>query len=174
MPDDGDKLATIMANRPKTAEVLKADRERAIFGRFVSAARPDIDLATVQSCRPPAPDIACSTSTGERLAFELAELCPPEVAKTVGDDLKAGGGATAVWTADPTPYVLLKKLRNSYACDVPVDLLCYADGFLVTPDDVALEAMRALVDAEGLGPFRSIWFHGEHRVYLVAQAIAES
>ena len=65
-----------------------------------------------------------------------------------------------------TPRELLKKLRKSYACEVPVDLLCYAD--LVTADDVALEEMRAVVDAEGLGPFRSIWFHGEDGVYLVA------
>jgi hypothetical protein len=164
-------------NRP-----LKPDRERAIFARFASVARPDIDLATVQSCQPPAPDITCSTATGERLAFELVELCPPElakvegdalkVAKAKGDALKATISATAVLTADPTHRDLLKKLRKSYASDGPVDLLCYADGLLVTPDDVALEEMRALVDAEGLGPFRSIWFHGEDGVYLVAPARA--
>ena len=169
-------------SRPETAEELKARRERAFFARFVSAAHLDIDLATVQSCRPRAgrggetlvpPDIACSTSTGERLAFELLRLCAQEVAEPVGDALKAGIGkgfsvsATAVLTADQTRRELLKKLRKSYACDVPVDLLCYADG-LVTADDVALAVMRAVVDAEGLGPFRSIWFHGEDGVYLVA------
>jgi hypothetical protein len=159
-------------SRPETAEELKARRERAFFARFVSAAHPDIDLATVQSCRPRAPDIACSTSTGERLAFELLRLCTPEVTKPVGDALKAGIGkasvsATAVLTEDQTRRELLKKLRKSYACEVPVDLLCYGD-LLVTADDVALEEMRAVVDAEGLGPFRSIWFHGEDGVYLVA------
>jgi hypothetical protein len=145
------------------AEEKKALLERMIFARFASAARPDVDLATVQSCRPPAPDIACLTVSGERLAFELAELCPPEIAKAVGDDLKAGGGAASVPTADPTRRVLLKKLCKSYTCDVPVDLLCYADGYLVTPDDVVLAEMRAVIDAkaEGLGPFRSIWFLGE-------------
>jgi hypothetical protein len=107
------------------------------------------------------------------LAFELVKLCTPEVAKPVGDALKAGIGkvrvsATAVLTADPTRRELLKKLRKSYACEVPVDLLCYVDGLLVTADDVALAVMRAVVDAEGLGPFRSIWFHGEDGVYLVA------
>lgn len=154
-------------NRAPTAEDLKARRERTIFARFVCEARPDIDLATVQSCRPPAPDISCSTASGERLAFELAELCPPEVAKAVGDDLKAGGGATFVWAADPTRRVLLKKLHSSYACDVPVHLLCYADGLLITPDDDVLAELRTVVDAEGFGPFRSIWFHGEDGVYCV-------
>jgi hypothetical protein len=105
------------SSRAPTAEDLKAKRERTIFARFSSAARPDMDLATVQSCRPRAPDIACSTASGERLAFELAELCPPEVAKAVGDDLKAGGGATFTWTTDPTRRVLLKKLRACYTCD---------------------------------------------------------
>jgi hypothetical protein len=80
---------------------------------------------------------------------------------------KASVSATAASTADPTWRELLKKLRKSYACEVPVDLLCYAD-LLVTADDVALAEMRAVVDAEGLGPFRSIWFHGEDGVYLVA------
>jgi hypothetical protein len=164
--------ATMKPSRPETAEELKARRERAFFARFVSAAYPDIDLATVQSCRPQAPDIACSTSTGERLAFELLRLCTPEVTKPVGDALKAGIGkasvsATAVLTEDQTRRELLKKLRKSYVCEAPVDLLCYAD-LLVTADDVALEEMRAVVDAEGLGPFRSIWFHGEDGVYLVA------
>ena len=88
----------------------------------------------------------------------------------MGDAPKADISATALWTTDPTRYVLLKKIRSSYACNVPVDLLCYADGLLVTPDDGALDEMRALIDAEGLGPFRSIWFHGEDSVYLVAPA----
>jgi hypothetical protein len=57
---------------------LKAARERAIFTRFAQAARPDIDQATIESREPPEPDIACATLGGERLAFEMAELCPPK------------------------------------------------------------------------------------------------
>lgn len=154
------------------AEEKKASLERNIFERFASAAHLDVDLATVQSCRPPAPDIACLTVSGERLAFELVELCSPEIAKAVGDDLKAGGGATFVPSADPTRRVLLKKLCKDYTCDVPIDLLCYADGYLVTPDDVVIAEMQALIDAKagGLGPFRSVWFLGEDDAYCVASA----
>jgi hypothetical protein len=93
---------------------LKAARERVIFTRFAQAARPDIDQATIESREPPEPDIACATLGGERLAFEMAELCPPEVAKAVGDDIKRGGGVSFVPTADPTRSVLLKKLRKHY------------------------------------------------------------
>jgi hypothetical protein len=119
------------------------------------------------SGEPPEPDIACSTFAGERLAFELAELCTPEVAKAVGDDSKRGGGVSFMRTTDPSRDVLLKKLVKRYASAGPVDLLCYADGYLVTPDDVSLEELRATLGAHGLGHFRSVWFHGEKSAYRV-------
>ena len=131
------------------SEKLKAHRERAIFARFAFAAGLDIDSETIESRRPPAPDISCATAFGERVAFELAELCSPDIAKAVGHDLKRGGGATFTWTADPTRTVLLKKLRKIYACDAPVHLLCYADGFLVTTDDAVLDEMREVIGTEG-------------------------
>jgi hypothetical protein len=150
---------------------LKAARERTIFTRFAQAGRPGIDLSTIESREPPEPDIACATLSGERLAFELAELCPPEIAKAVDDDLKRGGGVSYVPTADPTRAVLLKKLGKRYPQSIgPVDLLLYADGYLVTPDEVALDVIRATLDGaeDGLGPFRSVWFLGETCVYRVA------
>jgi hypothetical protein len=44
------------------------------------------------------------------------------------------------------------------------------DGYLVTPDETAFDVMRATLDgaAEGLGPFRSVWFLGETGVRPVA------
>jgi hypothetical protein len=98
-------------------------------------------------------------------------LCPPEIAKAVGDDLKRGGGVSYGPTADPTGAVLLKKLGKRYPPSVgPVDLLLYPDGYLVTPDEVALDVIRATLDGaeDGLGPFRSVWFHGEACVCRVA------
>jgi hypothetical protein len=153
--------------RPFSTDQIKAARERTVFARFALAARPDIDPTTIESRDPPEPDIACSAFAGERLAFELAELCPPEVAKAVGDDLKRGDGVSFVRTADPSRDVLLKKLGKRYAGTEPVDLLCYADGYLVTPDEAALEELRATLDEKGLGPFRSVWFHGAEGAYRV-------
>jgi hypothetical protein len=143
----------------------KRERERKIFARFALAARPDIDLATIESRDPSQPDIRCSTLGGTPLAFELVELCPEEVAKMVDGDVKRGGGVSFVWADDPTRRILKHKLAKTYTCDVPIDLLCYADGFLVTPDDIALDVIRATVDAEGPGPFRQIWLHGADGVY---------
>jgi hypothetical protein len=158
-----------MQPNPATSPAdLKASRERAVFARFPLAARPDIDLGTIESRDTPEPDIACATFAGEGLAFELAEFCSPEIAKAVGDDLKRGGGVTFMWTADPIPRVLLKKLGKCYASAGPVDLLCYADGYFLTPDDAALDEMRATLNDKGLGPFRSVWFHGETGLYCVA------
>jgi len=159
----------VMTSSPNmNSEDLKADRERTIFARFASAAGLDLDSATIESRKPPAPDISCATSFGESVAFELAELCSSEIAKAVGDDLKRGGSDTFTWTADPTRAILLKKLRKTYASFAPVHLLCYADGFLVTTDHAVLDEMREVIVVEGLGPFRSIWFHGEEGVYRVA------
>jgi hypothetical protein len=158
----------MIPSRFLNSEDLKAHRERTVFARFAFGARSDIDRSTIKSRKPPSPDILCVTKFGEQLAFELAELCSPEIAKAAGDDLKRGGGATFAWTADPTRAVLVRKLRKTYASDVPVDLLCYADGYLVTPDDAVLDEMREVIGAEGLGPFRSIWFHGEEGAYRVA------
>jgi hypothetical protein len=47
-----------------------------------------------------------------------------------------------------------------------IDLLCYADGFLVTPDDLVVEEIHAALDTVEAGQFREIWFHGDgvHRV----------
>ncbi len=152
-----------------TRNDAKAARERAVFAAFAKVARADIEPTTIESREPPEPDIACATLPGERLAFELAELCPPDVAKAVGDDMKRGGGVSFIWTSDPSRQVLLKKLGKQYSALGPVDLLCFAGGRLVSPDDLALEELRATIRDCGFGPFRSIWFLGEDGAYLVAQ-----
>jgi hypothetical protein len=53
----------------------KAERERAVFLRFALVAGKSIDPATIKSGAPGESDIACATFSGERLAFELCELC---------------------------------------------------------------------------------------------------
>jgi len=105
-------------------EEAKAAVERAAFAAFVKAARPDIDPGSIESRRPREPDITCVTLNGERLAFELVELCPPELAKAIGDELKTGGGVTdMIWTCDPSRAALLKKIGKTYTASGPVDLL---------------------------------------------------
>ena len=127
----------------------------------MKSARPDIVPATIESREPPQPDIACATVDGERLAFELVELCTSEIAKATAVTAKRGGGVGFLWTADPTRNALLKKISKRYASAGLVDLLCYVDGFLVTPDDVALCELRAAINDVGQGQFREVWFHGE-------------
>ena len=144
-----------------SSHLTKAAHERVIFAEFVSTGRPDIDPATIASCDPPAPDIACSTFDRERLAFELVELCAPEIAQSISADIKRGGGASFIRTSDPTAAAILGKLERTYVSPVPVDLLCYTGGRLVTPDDVIVAEVLQVVSSEGLGPFRSIWLLGE-------------
>jgi hypothetical protein len=74
---------------------------------------------------------------------------------------KAGGGAAAMWTSDPTPEIIRNKLKKTYRADASVDLLIYTDAALVTPDDVILPTLERLLDSHGRGPFRRIYFMGE-------------
>lgn len=98
-----------------TPDELKASRERTIFMWFSAAAPLDIDPSTITSREPPAPDIACATFRDERMAFELVELCSPEVAKMVGDFNKRRGRACFTYATDPSRDALLKKLKKQYA-----------------------------------------------------------
>jgi hypothetical protein len=50
------------------------DAERAIFSVFVAVSGMPIDLATVESRRPPEPDILCEVRGNGHLAFELGEV----------------------------------------------------------------------------------------------------
>jgi hypothetical protein len=100
---------------------------------------------------------------GDHLLFELGEVCAPEIAKAVYDDLKRGGGVTFVWTQDPTRTLLAAKFGKTYESAGPVHLLCHYGGRVVTPDDLVLAEIRAFrAERDGdLGPFRSIWLYGE-------------
>jgi hypothetical protein len=149
--------------KPTQAE-SKAKREREVFAAFARAAPVlNVDPQSIASCEPPKPDIACRTLGGDHFSFELGELCVPEIAKAVSDDLKRGGGATLVWTENPARYLLAAKLSKTYESTGPVHLLCFNRGRLGTQDDRVLAEGRAyLAERNGdLGPFQSIWLFGE-------------
>ena len=62
-------------------EEIKAAAERDVFFAFVNLSNLPIDLESVESRKPPEPDIFCRYSDGTRLTFELVSLCDPDLAE---------------------------------------------------------------------------------------------
>src|ERR1700730_6680345 len=62
-------------------EANKAARERAIFHIFIEK-KPGLRInpESVESCCPPKPDILCFQENEGNVAFELAEICAPDIA----------------------------------------------------------------------------------------------
>ncbi len=148
----------------------KAERERRIFREFVDRSSLPIDLNTIESREPPEPDIYCIHAEDGPLAFELVELCNEELAKDASDQIKRGKQPGFHMLDDPTGAAVRQKISKTYPNQVPIELLCYTDGLLVTPDDLILEAITETVRDHGYGHFRRIWLLGERGSYLAAQS----
>jgi hypothetical protein len=144
-----------------TRDEEKAARERLVFRAFLDKSGLPIDPATVESRSPPEPDIFCMHRDDGPTVFELVELRDCDIAKLTSRLIKSGGGVGGLWTSDPTPAIILRKLGKSYRADLPVDLLIYTDGALITPDDVILPTLEHLIEVHGRGSFRRIWLMGE-------------
>jgi hypothetical protein len=56
------------------SKLSQAEKERDVFGAFAGVAPLDIDIASIQSRKPPEPDIICCTKGGDLIRFELTEL----------------------------------------------------------------------------------------------------
>src|SRR5690349_11449782 len=103
------------------------DTEIPIFLDFVRAANLSIDKASVQKRHPPEPDIKCQYSSGECVAFELVEICDKNMAKNRED-------GAYIRTSDPSLEIVRKKLNKNYETSCPIELLCYKNGRVVSPD----------------------------------------
>jgi len=52
------------------------------FRAFVSASKEPIEMSSVESKRPPEPDIACRYLNGSSITFEMVELLDPDFKRT--------------------------------------------------------------------------------------------
>lgn len=149
-------------------EEHKGKVELAVFREFVERCPLAIDLGSIQKCAGESePDILCQLSPGEVVAFEMVEICASDVARNT---LKAKSSSTAAfWSSDPTAAIVRKKLRKTYRTAHPVELLCYTNGRVVTPDGEIREQLVRWVNAID-GPFRRVWLLGEQDVSHVWDA----
>jgi hypothetical protein len=139
------------------AEQRKAHWERHFFGEFVR--RSGLPVRSVKSRCPPEPDILCTFEDGTERAFELAEVCSRELAEDLALAARdADRKPEQVWPANPTEKIIGDKFAKTYRSYAPIDLLCYAGGRLVTPDEEVVATLRDVVRARGRGSFERVWY----------------
>jgi hypothetical protein len=148
-----------------STEQEKAEVELAVFRDFISKAGISIDPRSVSKPGTQSePDIFCTLSSGEQVAYELVEICSSDIAAALSKITK--GGSTGLATSDPTEKTLRHKLHKTYRTTLPIELLCYTNGRTVSPDDLIFsEAQRWANTIDG--PFRKVWLLGEKGVYEV-------
>lgn len=149
------------------SEATKGFEEAEVMRRFIERAQLPVDPATIEKRVPPEPDLICVHAIEGSIAFELVNLCDPELAKVVAAGANARTDAFS--TSDPSTRIVKNKLTKKYVSAQPIDLLIYADGPLITPDDVIIPTIRPILDS-AVSPFRKVWFMGEKCTCLLWQA----
>jgi len=144
----------------------REQREQQFFTAFAKHGPLNINLASLQSCQPPMPDIRCEID-GNNYFFELAEVVPEEQAQalaTIGmytimipDKSERGPRAMA-------NILRQKKLKDYDTGGAPVDLLLYfnKDISIYLSDIDNAEADKtdidlALQECKQRGRFQRIW-----------------
>jgi hypothetical protein len=151
-----------------STEQEKAQVEIAVFGEFISKAGISIDHGSVSKPGTQSePDIFCTLSSGEKVAYELVEICSSDIAATLSKI--RNGGSASLATCDPTERTLRQKLHKTYRTSLPIELLCYTNGRTVSPDDLIFSEAQHWANAVD-GPFRKVWLLGEKGVYEVWSA----
>lgn len=152
----------------------KETHEREVFFEFASAAGLVLDHGTVESCKPPEPDIRCMVD-GQAVYFELGRLLDHGMQRLKLRMLR-GYTFSNVDAEDvrlPEREVLRRKLEKEYvASGTPIDLVLYYDnedwlvGDVPVFDDSGFgwhagHVMRPLIDAQR--EFRQVWVYERHR-----------
>lgn len=145
-------------------ESEKAIHELEIFARFVAATTFRIDPSTVEKRAPPEPDVLCRTVDGQLVAFELVELCDPNLAKAFANFTAMENAY--IRTSDPSGLIIQKKLRRRYKTPHPIELVCYTDGRIGTPADVIIPVAVRQLQASAHN-FRKAWFLCRKQVHVL-------
>lgn len=143
------------------SEADKFEIEREVFLRFIEIAELPIDAASIEKRLPPEPDLRCIHQAEGEVAFELVEMCDPRVAQAISEESEA-----YIRTADPSPLIIAKKLRREYETEVPIELLCYTNNRIITPDSHILLAISPYLRSYR-HIFRRAWLLGRKGAYLV-------
>ena len=144
---------------------VKARNEREICERFLNEMGQAERLITLESRLPPEPDILCYFQNSKVIAYEVVEICSPEIAIVRGEDLR-NNTCTYVRTSDTSVDAISAKCLKRYTTEHPIELIAYKNGRSVSPDDFIVSRFNALV-APSQSLFRKIWLLGKrpHLLY---------
>ena len=145
-------------------EQTKGQRELDAFADFVRVARLPIDFASVKKRVPPEPDLLCYHNVDGPLAFELVEICDPNLARSIANPHPSG--VEYIRTSDPSSQIIRRKLRRKYTSAVPIELLCYTAGRVITPADVIIPTIRPYL-ASFTHIFRRAWLLTDQHASLL-------
>lgn len=148
------------------SETTKGIEEIEALRRFIERSHSPIDPTSIAKRTPPEPDLLCKHATEGLITFELVNLCDPELAKVIAAGPNARTDAFS--TSDPSARIVKSKLGKTYKTTHPVELLIYADGPIITPDDVIVPTIRRILESTA-GPYRRVWFMGENCTCLLWQ-----
>lgn len=153
----------------------KQVQEQAIFKVFLKHRNISSALVSIESRSSPEPDILYKNEL-ETIAFELVELCSPELAKNINDNLGSEEQAF-IRVKDPSISTLKKKLSKKYNTIHSVELLIYTNGRAVTPGSLIIENLRPIIEVKEIS-FSKIWLLGDnlHLLYknLETQLVSTS
>lgn len=146
-------------------DLKKKEHERLTLKKFIEA-RDQTDVEChIENRNPPEPDILYSSLDGKSVAFELVEVCAPEIARAISHDAR-NSSCSYTRSEDPSKKKLKDKLSKIYKTEHPIELLLYTNGRVVTPDDLIIANCKPLIEATNI-KFRKIWLWGDsvHMLY---------
>ena len=149
-----------------SSEDDKAKIEVRALADFIALAGLPIPVQSIEKRHPPEPDLLCKHDVEGKIAFELVELCDPNLAKALSDPRPNEGGVEFIHTSDPSWSIVLRKLRRSYLTEYPIQLLCYTDGRIITPNDVIRPTLEPLLGSYH-HKFTKAWLMSEGEVFLL-------
>lgn len=147
------------------SEVNKSAIELDVLRDFADRARLPIQAGSVTKCLPPKPDILCSLFNEGPVAFELVEICDWRHASA--PSRLAREDVEYIRTSDPTWEIIRKKLKCKYQCVHAIELLCYTQGRVFTPEQMISAKLRHFVSLMRKSSFRKVWFQGFRGVRLI-------
>ena len=147
-------------------EATKGVRELKVLARFLGLARLPVDQASIEKRPPGEPDILCELA-GERVAFELVEICDPALAQFIATAKPDDG--RVLRTSDPSQVILAKKLLRHYQPGCPLELLCFVDGGVITPDSTLVPILKKILGESEHG-YRRVWLLGHNGLFVVHEA----
>lgn len=147
-----------------SSEETKGIDEVKTFELFIERTQMPVDLSSIEKRKPPEPDLLCKHEAEGLIAFELTNLCDPNLAKVVAAGSRAREDAFS--TSSPTADIVRNKLKKKYETSYPIELLIYKDGPIIDTDDMVIPTIKPIFESNN-GPFQRVWFMGENTTCLI-------